>query len=1058
MSTFLATKRSSASQASATWGLDSLNSLNSWRIFAACCAALAFASACGGSPTPPRPVVQAAADIGDQAPAVAAPAAAQSAVADTAAILAGSQLPAVQPAPLAEDGLGVTVHRLSNGLSVYISTDRQVPRFSAWIAVRAGSRHDPADSTGLAHYLEHMLFKGSDEFGTLDAEAERVHIEQIAALYDALRQTEDEGERAQIFASIDAETQKAARYAIPNELDQLYARLGINGLNAFTSNEQTVYIADVPKNRLDAWARMEAERFRDPVFRLFYPELEAVYEEKNISLDRPFSQVFETMFAALFAGHPYGTQPTIGLVEHLKTPAYADMVAYFQRWYVPNNMAIVLAGDIDAQTALPVLETYFADWQPKALEPPTPAAIVPVKGRQQRDIVTKGESGVYLAWQTVPVGHEDEDAIEVMSWLMDNSSAGLVELELVLPQILPQAGVFADFRNEAGYFAMYGTARSGQELTEVEAHLVGVIGKLKRGEFRQDDLDAVVLQARMREMRELESRRARVSKITNAYIHHVPWERAAQRSARLGKVTKQDVMRVAERYLGADFVAVHRRQGKTSPPKIPKPKITPVPLDPGRKSAFAAAVEQMPVAAIEADWLTEGEDFVRAQMPAGELLAVPNRVNELFGLSYRFDFGYRQVPLMCFALQLLEQSGIAQARGRAGAAASSAPALSGSSDLADLSDPAALKQALFAMGTSISFSCDSDRVSISVSGIDGNLEASVELLGRWLARPALREDIRKKLAANTISQRKDGMDDPTRVASALAQYAFYGRDSAFLALPSNRALERARIASLNRLLTQLSTYRHRTSYMGPRSATEVAEVAALGPARARAYRSAPKRKSVRYRKVRGQRVYMLAKEVAQSRIHLAIPGAPLPAADDPMSGLYTEYMGGGMGALVFQEIREARGLAYSAWAGHRGGLWREDDSAVLGFIGTQSDKTNEALVTLLGLLRDFPMQPARLAMAKQSLDEQYRTERIEPRSRAGWLQRWQDQGYTNDPRAAMYAAILSADEAGLAAFAERIAGGGLIVAIMGDPARIDLGQLGEIAPIERVALKRIFSY
>jgi predicted Zn-dependent peptidase len=377
-----------------------------------------------------------------------------------AQILAASDLPPIVPVPLDGDAMGVTVHRLDNGLTVYISTDRQKPRLDAWIAVRTGSRNDPASSTGLAHYLEHMLFKGTDEYGTLDLAAERAHIEAIERLYAELRDA-DEARRVAIFAEIDQHTQATASYAIPNEFDRMYAKLGIEGVNAFTSDEITAYIADVPANRFEAWAQVEGERFADPVFRLFYPELEAVYEEKNLSIDSPSDRVWETLLLALFPTHPYGTQPTIGVTEHLKSPAYADMVEYFGDWYVPNNMAVVLAGDIDAERALPVLEATLGRWQPRMLEAPAAASLEPIRGRVVREVVAEAEQTVTMAWRTVPIRHEDEPALEVLDWLTDNSRSGLLNVELELTQQVQDAGSWVTSLNEAGYFGLRATLQQG---------------------------------------------------------------------------------------------------------------------------------------------------------------------------------------------------------------------------------------------------------------------------------------------------------------------------------------------------------------------------------------------------------------------------------------------------------------------------------------------------------------------------------------------------------------------------------------------------------------------
>ncbi|MEK7381988.1 MAG: insulinase family protein, partial [Elusimicrobiota bacterium] len=249
-------------------------------------------------------------------------------------------VPAVLEAPLRDDPMGTTIHRLPNGLSVYLSPNKGQPRVTAWIAVRAGSKHDPADSTGMAHYLEHMFFKGTGELGTLDFAAEAPHLERIRALYEKLFKTKGEAPRAAVYKEIDEENVKASAFAVPNEISKFYRSIGGRGLNAFTSSEQTVYIVDIPSNRLEAWAAVEAERFQNPVFRLFQTEIETVYEEKNRAMDNAERIIGEEVERRLYKVHPYGQQPTLGSVEHLKNPSLAKMYAFEERWYVPNNMAI----------------------------------------------------------------------------------------------------------------------------------------------------------------------------------------------------------------------------------------------------------------------------------------------------------------------------------------------------------------------------------------------------------------------------------------------------------------------------------------------------------------------------------------------------------------------------------------------------------------------------------------------------------------------------------------------------------------------------------------------
>jgi predicted Zn-dependent peptidase len=968
--------------------------------------ALALATGCGGKPDAAHP-------------SAAVP-----------GILAASDLPAPRATPLPNDPMGVTIHRLSNGVTVYVSTDRAQPRFAAWIAVRAGSRMDPAASTGLAHYLEHMLFKGSRRLGTTDFDGEAPHLAKVAELYDALRGAPDDKARAALFEQIDAATQEQAKFAIPNELDQLYAGLGISGVNAFTSDEQTVYIADVPKNRLEAWAAVEAERFADPQFRLFWPELESVYEEKNISLDSPESRVFESLALGLFPHHPYGTQPTIGTVEHLKTPAYADMVAYFHRWYLPNNIAIVLAGDIDAATALPVLEKAFARLTPKPLERPEPGELEPLKGRSQVDVVAKGEEALFLGWRTVPIRHPDQAAIEAMDLILDNSVSGLLNVDLILTQKVPKASSFQSFANEAGFAVLSATARDGQTHAELERLLLGEVAKLKAGAFTADDLAAVVLNAEIHEKRELESNEARVGKMTEAFIAHAPWDWTAGHLDRLRAVTREDVMRVAKTYLGDDYLVVRRVRGEYQPPKIAKPAITPVKLDPSRQSPMAAEIKQMVAPPIEPAWLAEGTDYQRGKLPAGDFIAVKNPSNDLFTVTYRFDLGERNERLLCHALSLLERSGAGELT------------------------PEVLAKKLYAMGTSIETSCGPDETQLVVSGIDRNLEASVALLDQWLRAPKFERGTLDALVANTLSARKDQVAEPREIASALASYAQRGERSRYLIVPSNATLKATGGDALRALLKRLPDRQHRTTYFGPRAVADVASIVALGKDHA----EVPARAPDAFRKVDGVEVFLLAQPTAQSQVRIAMPKPPASADARAMLELYSEYMSGGMGALVFQEIREARGLAYSAWATFAEGARKVDPSVLLASLGTQGDKTMDALTTLLGLLGNPPITPERLTTAKRALEESYRTTRIEPRAVAATVQSWDDLGEASDPRPRERAQIQAADAAALGRFATDAAKGTTIISVAGDATRFDAAGLAKLGKVVKVEVEQLFGY
>jgi predicted Zn-dependent peptidase len=947
-----------------------------------------------------------------------------------AEILAETDLPTTIEQPLADDPMKVTIHRLSNGMTVYVSTERQKPRFVSWIGVRAGSRMDPPDSTGLAHYLEHMLFKGTDEYGTLDPEKEAPHVEAIRQLYNELRDTDDENERAGILAKIDDETQEIAKYAVPNEHSRMYSAIGVEGINAFTSFEQTVYVSDVPANRVEAWATVESERFTDPIFRLFYPELEAVYEEKNLSLDNPYRRVSEARYRALFPKHPYGTQTTIGSVEHLKNPAYQDMSDYFDRWYVPNNMAIAVAGDIDAETVVPLLEKKFGHLQPKPVPKPHAGTITPLDGRVVKEVVAEGQEAVSLSWVTVPTADADEPALFVMDRILDDSSVGLLNVELELSQKVPSVYSSHSTLNEGGYFTISANARDGQDHEEIEKMILEVIARLKKGDFTDADIQAIKLQQDIREKRTLEGSYGRVSKMMSAFIDHRDWSDVIARDKRVREITKAEVVAVANKYLTDNYVVIRKKKGTPEVPKLAKPTITPVPIDPQRKSEFAKKIESMPATELEPEFVEEGKHYVHRKLPAGDLIAVKNERNDLFSVTYQFKRGYRKEPMLCYALDLFE--------------------------LTDAGDTKAeqLQKKMYAMGTSVSTRCDAEYSSVTLQGVDAKLEDSLALFQEWISDPRFDAGTQERHFENTLTRRRNIMEQDWSLTSALDLYGKYGKRSAWLAHPSNDKLEKVKAKKLTKLMTSLMDYEHRTMYFGPRAPA----AAAKAVERKGKFKKTGDVRLRKYVDTKNSTIYVLHKDGAKANVRFTIPRGPLPRDSRPVARMLSEYLSGSMSALVFQEIRESRGLAYSAYSTYSSGTRPKDESGLLAFMSTQADKTPDAVDAMLGLMQSKTIQPERLVTAKAAMEQEYRSSRIDPRFVYWWVVDWDERGEKEDPRPWEWSVAKKLKASDVEAFAAPFADTPVIITVVGDRERIGMEQLSKFGQVVEVKADQLFSY
>src|SRR5215831_12264519 len=332
--------------------------------------------------------------------------------------------------PNPADPMAVQIYQLDNGLTVYLTENHETPRFEAHIAVRAGSKNDPAETTGLAHYLEHLLFKGTTQLGTLDYEKEKPHLDRITALYEQHFHETDPEKRKAIYEEINKESQLASQYEIPNEMDKLYKAMGEYGLNAHTWHEETVYQVNLPSNRLEQWAVIESERFPNAVFRLFQPELEIVYEEKNRTLDNKDEIISDAVNKLLFKNHPYGQQTTIGEVEHLKNPSLNNVLAFYKKYYVPGNMALVISGDINPSDAIKLIDKYFSAWQAEPVAPQKTWEEQPLQGAERVEVKYKAEEYVLLGYRTPGRKDPDIPALKLVDMILDNSTAGLIDLNL----------------------------------------------------------------------------------------------------------------------------------------------------------------------------------------------------------------------------------------------------------------------------------------------------------------------------------------------------------------------------------------------------------------------------------------------------------------------------------------------------------------------------------------------------------------------------------------------------------------------------------------------------
>lgn len=856
---------------------------------------------------------------------------------------------------VAGDPLDTQIYTLDNGLKVYMSVNKETPRIQTYIAVKVGGKNDPSETTGLAHYFEHLMFKGTESFGTSDYTAEKPMLDEIESLFEVYRKTTDTKERERIYHRIDSISYEASKLAIPNEYDKLMSIIGAEGTNAFTSQDMTVYVEDIPSNQIENWARIQADRFMHPVLRGFHTELETIYEEKNMSLTQDSRKVWEAMDAALFPHHPYGTQTVLGTQEHLKNPSITNVKKYHDTWYVPNNMAICLSGDFNPDDMVAVIEKYFGGMQPnKELphlqfqpeEPITSPIVKEVYGLEAENIM--------LGWRLPAAADKSNDVALVAGNILYNGQAGLIDLDINQQQKALSAYGYTSTQPDYSQFNVAGMPKQGQSLDELKDMLLAEVAKLRSGEFDESLVTATVNNLKLGIMQQLEDNSDRAMMYVDAFINGSEWADYVGQIERLEKVTKADIVAWANEYLGAEsYAAVYKRMGQDKgQQKIAAPKITPIVTNRDNQSAFLTEIQNTEVKPIEPVFVNYEKDMSIFEANGMQTLYKHKDINDIARLSFVFDTGVEADPALNFAADYISYLGTST--------------MSAEEIAAQMYD----------LACSFSLRAGTNQSTISVSGLSENIGKAVEIMENLIADAQPDEEILANLKADMLKSRSDAKLNQSRCFSALNRYMTYGgdfvkrttiTDDAIMSLTSDELLAKIR---------DLFAHRHEILYYGPES--EKSFKATMAEYHTVAENPAPLERKFATRQITGEPVVYVAPYDAKQLYYLQYSdrGEKYTPADDAAIRLYNAYFGGGMNAIVFQEMREARGLAYSAMA-YLGEPYTVDDTySYLAFIATQNDKMRQAIEAFDDIINNMPESEKAFDIAKESTISTMRTQRL----------------------------------------------------------------------------------
>ena len=938
------------------------------------------------------------------------------------------------------DITGTRIYTLDNGLKVYLSVNKEKPRIQTYVAVRTGSRNDPAETTGLAHYLEHLMFKGTKQFGTSNPVAEAPLLDTIEARYEQYRHVTDPALRKVLYHQIDSISQLAAKYNIPNEYDKLMAAIGSDGSNAYTSNDVTCYTEDIPANEIENWARVQSDRFMNMVIRGFHTELEAVYEEKNISMAKDNWKMFEAMNLMLYPTHPYGTQTTIGTQEHLKNPSITNIKKYYNRYYCPNNVAICMAGDLDFDKTIAIIDSYFGQWKPNpSLSRPEFAPLAPITTPRDTTVLGQEAEFVAMAWRMPATRCAESDTLQLVNDILSNGTAGLIDADLVQKMKLLDAGSMVDEMADYSAFYLVGNPKEGQSLEEVRDLLLTEVAKVRNGEFSDELIQAVKNNYKRNNFEAADNYQAVAGNMVDAFVMGRDWSAVVNRPKSIDGITKQQIVAFANRYFCDNNYAIcYKKQGEdTSLKKIEKPAITPIPTNREMQSQFVADITNANVEPIKPQFVDFKRDMTVTKTRSGlPVLYKQNTDNGLFTLCYVWKFGTQADKRLNTAFGYMDYLGTSTMTNEQ------------------------FKLKMYGLACDYSFSASGEYVYVQLHGLSENMEQAAALIEQLMADAQPDQDAYDMNVELILKDRADAKTNQQQNFSRLRAYGIYGDYNPLRNIMSEQELRNTKPAELLGIVKGLNSLEHTVLYYGP--ATQQQLIAAIAKSHKTPKKLSPVPANKDYTaQPTPQNEVLIAPYEAKNIYMMQYNNEqrPYSLSHEPVVRLFNEYFGGGMNTIVFQELREARGLAYSASASYVTPSDIRHSEHSWTYIVTQNDKMPDCVKEFNNILTDMPQSEKAFALAKSSLTKTLESSRTTKASVLWAYLAAQKLGIDYDLDQKVYEALPTLQLADIVKFEkDNMASKPRRYIILGDEKELDMDFLKDLGPIRRVTTAQIFGY
>ncbi len=952
---------------------------------------------------------------------------------------------------------GFETYTLENGLTVYLWEDETLPNVHGRVVVRAGSIDEPTNFTGMAHYLEHMLFKGTKKIGALDWEKEKPLYEDIIKLYDDLYVATDKKEREKIIVAINEKSLEAAQYGATNDFSNLTEGYGGTGLNAFTSQDLTVFFNEFPATSLDKWMELNSERLINPVLRSFQAELENVFEEYNMYQDNVGTHIRQFFMSSIYEGTPYA-RDVIGSPEHLKTPSLSEVIKFYNTWYVPNNMALLLVGNFDKEAVKPLIAQKFGRLVKKDL--PTREQFEDTSFEKERKFSAKMGYSPSVAWvyQGVKKGHEDELALEFALSLLNNGrSTGLLD-KLMLDGTVNGAYAYNSPNRNVGRIVISATPyfdmaqRQWESNRATERIVMGEVQKLIDGNIPEWLFESVKAEKLQQYKLGFEHASSKVDMITYSFVYSETPESFLNADKAIAAITMDDVKRVVKKYLAdKNKFTIAIDEGELKKNKLAKPNIKPLDPPKGKETPYAVEFKQIPTTPTP-EVFNNFSEVQKVQLYQGvDLAYTPNTKNDVFSLTLRYGVGAKKLEKLPYAAALLNSAGMM-------------PNLTAQD----------LRRKYSELGGSYSFGADDSYFYITLYGEEKNLEEICKLMTTQLLMPNLDDKQIKSMISNAYWGRMNEKRNPGTVSSALLEWVLYGDESKFIdRIPVDELYKYSvnqqdgtftesyiiNKANLTETINEAKKYEVDMYYCGQKPVAEVAEILRRSTPLEQTLTPSAGRVIRHHRTIEKPEIFFLAdSEAQQAKVYFFLNGNAYDIKDDVAYDAFNQYFSGGFSGLVMNEIREKRSMAYTAYANLSTAAKAGLNSHLIGFVGTQNDKVADAIDVFMDLLTNMPDYPDRIDNIKSYLVETALTAKPSMRSKADVYEYWQELGYTEDPSKVNMPKIKGLTYEQIKAFYEaNVKGKPITMVIVGHPKEIDQKRIkAKYGKIKRVSKNKLF--